>query len=297
MKISSIKWLGLLISSGFLILLTSKWDPYLTQHLRDRDLPFFSTYMGQSIFEKKTWGASDFGITFAIVSGLTYFFLQMNTSLRSYPLAQFLRKFTSYVTCSSVLVGLGLVHLTKLVIGRARPFEVLGENIAAEEYSLPFEFGPHSIYDGFFSGSFPSGHTMTVLTLLTLPIFGLRHSEKRLVKALMAILLTFILLLSVSMGAARIMSFDHWPSDVIASIVFSLWGFFAMDAYFHRKKLYRTNLPVFAEIWACRPVLFGGLIFYSLLFTFRGILLVNPWTLVFLGLAWLNFYLLRMRSS
>lgn len=281
----------LVVLSAAILIFASLHDHEWSLYLSQKNLPIFSKFMGQSFYEKKMWGGSDFGVTFGILCAFIYLAIQIWPALRNHPHFQKLRHFTAYVTVSSLFVGLGLVHLTKLAIGRGRPFEVLGEEAGRLSYSFPWQFGPHSIYDGLFSGSFPSGHTMTVLILLTISIYGRRLDDFYLVRWT-NISGFFAILLTVFMSFGRIMSLDHWPSDVVGSILLSLWGLIGIDHYMNKNKLYEPNLPFFAEILACKKLLLFFVAIFAFLFGLRGISYHLLWALFFFTLSALSIGLL-----
>jgi len=95
-----------------------------------------------------------------------------------------------------------VVHLAKLVIGRARP-------------ELFAEHGPHSI--SFFAGhdwvfqSFPSGHSAAVGSFFG--AFSMLAPRLRILFALGAL----------AIGISRVVVGAHYPSDVAAGLLFGLW--------------------------------------------------------------------------
>ncbi|WLR92454.1 phosphatase PAP2 family protein [Shinella zoogloeoides] len=113
-----------------------------------------------------------------------------------------------------------LVHLFKLIVGRARP-ELFSEHGA---YSLtPFA------YDDLYS-SFPSGHSAAVGAFFgAFSMLAPRLRPLFLIGALM-------------IGASRVIVGAHYPSDVAAGLLLGLWTAVATAFFFaHRQWLFRFD--------------------------------------------------------
>ncbi len=99
------------------------------------------------------------------------------------------------------MAGLGagiFVQIVKLVVGRTRP---------------ELWLGPYHLMRGS-ANSFPSGHTVAAFALGGVLIFGSRSAPLRLIA----------LFLACFVAAARVLAFRHWPSDVVASALISLFA-------------------------------------------------------------------------
>jgi len=88
------------------------------------------------------------------------------------------------------------VQIVKFIVGRTRP---------------ELWLGPAHIMRGA-ANSFPSGHTVAAFALGGVLIFGSRSTPLRVIA----------LLLACFVGAARVLAFRHWPSDVVASALINL---------------------------------------------------------------------------
>jgi len=98
-----------------------------------------------------------------------------------------------------------LTQMAKLWCPRARPELWIG----------PFERASAG------AGSFPSGHTMSAFVIATVLFLGARSRSFRAVA----------LLLAAMVAVARVTSFRHWPSDVMASAVIgSVFGWIFANA-------------------------------------------------------------------
>lgn len=107
-----------------------------------------------------------------------------------------------------------LVHLVKLVVGRARP-ELFAEHGA---YSLtPFA------YDDLYS-SFPSGHSAAVGAFFG--AFSMLAPQLR----------PLFLLGALTIGVSRVIVGAHYPSDVAAGLLLGLWTAVATAFLFARKE-------------------------------------------------------------
>jgi hypothetical protein len=106
--------------------------------------------------------------------------------------------------------------------GRARPYLVWSGKLP---FSHWYQFGPQSVSDGIYYGSFPSGHTATIFLLMTLSYFLIadrpRSIRSRLVGLIWAIV---VLILTGMMIVGRSMTRDHWVTDSVGSSLLS-WIF------------------------------------------------------------------------
>jgi len=114
-----------------------------------------------------------------------------------------------------------VVHLAKLIIGRARP-------------ELFSEYGAHSI--SFFSGhdwvfqSFPSGHSAAVGSFFG--AFSMLAPRLRIVFLIGALVI----------GISRVIVGAHYPSDVAAGLLVGLWTALMTAFFFARKNwLFRLD--------------------------------------------------------
>jgi membrane-associated phospholipid phosphatase len=108
------------------------------------------------------------------------------------------RRWVSYaigMAMSGLTAGI-VVQIVKHLVGRARPELWLG----------PSHYAPGA------ATSFPSGHTVGAFALAGVLVFGAKSVTLRVIA----------LLLAIAAGAARIISFRHWASDVIASAAIGL---------------------------------------------------------------------------
>ena len=97
------------------------------------------------------------------------------------------------------MAGLGagaVAHILKFSVGRTRPEVWLGA----------FHYARGA------ANSFPSGHTIGAFAIAGVLLFASRSLPLRVVA----------LLLAVAVGAARILAFRHWTSDVVASALLGL---------------------------------------------------------------------------
>jgi undecaprenyl-diphosphatase len=108
------------------------------------------------------------------------------------------RRWEAVAAGFAALGGVGLNHLTKLIVARPRPDPSL---IAVE----------HHIN----SGSFPAGHVLnfTAFAGFLCYLVAVRCAPSWQRTALIALLILLIAL----MGLARIQSGEHWPSDVLGA--------------------------------------------------------------------------------
>jgi membrane-associated phospholipid phosphatase len=202
----------LIIFSVAVMAAATVFDLCVTAALGRHQWPALSKFMARSVFKGALPGANDGVILLLLVATAVYFLAGRWRKgwFRG------LRPLAGFVLTASLITAVFMVHGLKLMVGRARPNLVFDENLP---YTQWFTFGPHYIYDGTFSGAFPSGHTAQAFLLMTLayillgdPLFS--KPVKNLGWIWGGIALGFALL----MGSARCMSQSHWLTDVLGSI-------------------------------------------------------------------------------
>lgn len=157
------RWLHCIIILFLLVALISPWDYAYTKWLGTHSVAWFAKFMDNSFFEGKSFGGGDFATLYMIVCAVLYiaaWLPPVSNRLMRY------RPELGFVVASSLVTTVFVVHGLKWTIGRARPSQVLWDG------KLPFtnwfELGPYNLLDGLFNGSFPSGHTATIMIFLTL---------------------------------------------------------------------------------------------------------------------------------
>ncbi len=204
-------YVGLMIGVTFI-------DYEGTLYLIEHRWSYFAELMRRSMFEGGGLGGSDPAVFYLLFALAGYY---LSHSEKKYPRLQPYRSFFGFVTLTSALAGLGVVHTVKWVVGRARPHEVIKQGL---EYTNWYEFGAHYVAEGIFFGSFISGHTAIVAIFLTLAYIlagdPLLSKKWRIAGWIWGgISLSY----SVIMLVARAMSRAHWISDSLASLVL-VWG-------------------------------------------------------------------------
>ena len=211
----------LLLSIGtILFILVGSIEAPVVVYLWQAPVPWFRDFMADSIYEGDFIGASDLGVTAAIICFLVWLRRRKSQDHNRFLSNHDLR----FIWLSSFLTAIVAVHGLKWVIARARPnrfFDMLGqdalnpENLASLTLPgcLPL-IGPR----GMGLNSFPSGHTASCTILLA---FSYVLWTKN--KAASFITGALVLALSGAMGAARSMAGMHWLSDSVAS-VFLTWS-------------------------------------------------------------------------
>lgn len=180
--------------------------------------PGFRDFMADSIYEGGFVGASDFGVTAAIVCFVLWLFARSN------PNPKLNKQDLKFIWLSSFLTAIVAVHSLKWIVGRLRPhrfFDTVGHQLLDSENLqnlilpgfLPL-IGPRGIG----LNSFPSGHTASCAILLT---FSYVLWPKNKAVSLIFGLLTIAF--STSMAVARSMAGMHWLSDSVASL-FLTWS-------------------------------------------------------------------------
>jgi membrane-associated phospholipid phosphatase len=157
----------------------------------------------------------------------------------------------------------GLVHSLKWVIGRARPQLVLSHGVSFSDW---YELGPLFISDGFFRGSFPSGHTAAILLFMTLAYAMVHNPLKRRDLTIAGWCWgAFTLLFALAMSVGRTMSLAHWIGDGLVTIVMNWTAMHALffwilripdQMHHHDDHSHSSTNRVFRELRLCIRLFF-----------------------------------------
>lgn len=207
--------LWILAATAILVVALVPFDPLLSQ--RAQGLPGGIVTFNQRITDFGTFSWMIYGSGLVVILAYIVHRVSRNETLAGR--ARTARRLSLYF-----LVTIGatsaLVHLFKLIVGRARPelFSELGA------YSLT-PFTNDNLY-----ASFPSGHSAAVGSFFgAFSMLAPRLRPLFLVGALM-------------IGASRVIVGAHYPSDVAAGLLLGLWTAVAIAFLFARKEwLFRFN--------------------------------------------------------
>ncbi|WP_411036264.1 phosphatase PAP2 family protein [Shinella sp. BYT-45] len=207
--------LWILAATVVLVAALIPFDPMLSE--RAQGLPGAIVAFNERVTDFGTFSWMIYGSGFIVI--LAYIVRRVSSNETLAGRARTARRLSLYffVTIGATST---LVHLFKLVVGRARPelFPELGA------YSLtPFA------YDNLYA-SFPSGHSAAVGAF-----FG---AFSMLVPRLRPLFLVGALMIGVS----RVIVGAHYPSDVAAGLLLGLWTAIATAFFFARRQwLFRFN--------------------------------------------------------
>jgi membrane-associated phospholipid phosphatase len=238
------------VSAMAMMSAASYWDEAVTATLIRWSRPGFNAIMGRTLFEGHWPGAND-AIILMWIAALALYIGGAIGRAAATNLKRF-RPHAGFVLTTGLLIGLLMVHGLKYFMGRARPSLVLGE---AWPYSLWFVFGPHTIAEGGFSGSFPSGHTAQAFTVMAIAyVLAADPLAQGAKKAAGWFCGALALMFTAAMGYARCASQNHWLTDVAGSIclgwLFMHWIYFGL-----------LRVPQQRQYWAkhgCLPQLRWG---------------------------------------
>ena len=185
------------------------WTIWLHQHR----IQWIDDFLGRTLFEGEGIGGSDFAIIFLAVVVVLYIHAWRKPDIRK---LQAWRPYLGFIVSSGLVCSVYMVHSLKWVMGRARPRLVIKKGMAFTEW---FEFGPHYVTEGIYRGSFPSGHTAAVLSLLTLAYALVAcHSRNMTQRAAGVMWGSASIAYCFFMAIGRSMSLGHWLSDCLFSI-------------------------------------------------------------------------------
>ncbi len=197
--------LCILLISLSLLLVLEPLDRSLSEFLRTHSYPSFASFMEQSLFEGKSFGGGDIATFLQI--GVLLLWGGSYSDLAPELLVRW-RSLLGYILISSILTGLW-VHLFKGLVARPRPYELgLGGTLSSS-----WAGWPKGALHGWGHGSFPSGHTANVMTMMGFS-YGLHALGHRRLAYGLGIL---VLILVGIMATSRVMIGAHWPTDTLAA--------------------------------------------------------------------------------
>ncbi|MBF0287795.1 MAG: phosphatase PAP2 family protein [SAR324 cluster bacterium] len=247
--------ISLLVTFMILMIGISFIDYEGTLYLIEHRWSYFADIMRRSMFEGGGLGGSDPAVFYLLFALIGY---GLSCSPQKFPRLQPCRCFFGFVTFTSALAGLGMVHTIKWSIGRARPHEVIKQGV---EYTDWYEFGAHYVAEGIFFGSFPSGHTAIVAIFLTLAytligdpllsnkwrVFGWIWGGTSLGYA-------------IAMIVARAMSKAHWITDSLGALLL-VWGLTHVIYFWvlriPEQRLYYQKYQKYPDTLSCWEVRLG----------------------------------------
>lgn len=239
-----VKWITLAAMAALVAM--GPFDKQLSLWAKANSWDSFVAFQHHNIFEDGIVGGSDFGLFMQILAGIVAILGWIFPALRgerncpqaSRELRQRVHRICSFIMLSSVYSGLLLIQGLKFALGRARPYFVFGHG--PDSYTTWYEFGVHSIFDGRYPGSFPSGHVASASAFFALLfIFPARTAAHKFWTAMLFVLCFFSW---AAMSVARVMGRDHWPTDCIAAGLLSLLSF-AWFASLFRIQEYTSEGP------------------------------------------------------
>jgi len=187
-----------------------RWTAQLTAY---RHHPF-AGLARRTVFQGQLPGATDPAALLAIATVALYLRAHAAGASRRLLAA---RPALGFLLVAAIGPGLAVIHALKLVVGRARPLDVLSRQHLP--YTEWYQAGKLSLAAGFFRGSFPSGHTAAVFTTLALayalagdPAAGRRMRIAGLAVAVLSLAAALAITVANAMGG------NHWLSDGLGTI-------------------------------------------------------------------------------
>lgn len=201
--------LWILAATAVLVAALIPFDPMISQ--RAQDLPSGIVTLNERITDFGTFSWMIYGSGFVVI--LAYVLRRVSKSATGGARARTGGRLSLYFFLTIGATS-ALVHLFKLIVGRARP-ELFAEHGA---YSLtPFA------YDDLYS-SFPSGHSAAVGAFFG--AFSMLAPRLR----------PLFLVGALTIGISRVVVGAHYPSDVAAGLLLGLWTAVATAYLFARKE-------------------------------------------------------------
>jgi len=262
-------------------------DTLWTQLLYENPNAQLGEVMRRSLFEGDAPGGSDPSIILFLGALILYCRLQKAESL---PKLKAWKPYLGFIVFSGFVVGIGIVQGMKWSIGRARPHEVFSE---AFSYTPWYSLGSHYITEGMYFGSFPSGHTSSVMMLMTLAYIAYAAPGASISrKVLGAVWGVFVLVAAALMALARSMTGHHWVTDTFG-VLFPLWGilhsiyFYLLNIPEQALYLRTRNTPAHLKFWElrlCAYCILSILGIVAIILGVRSLQFQNPPWLIVLAL-------------
>lgn len=207
-------WFSLAVFLSTCSALIGRYDYRWTLLLNQHKIDGFANFMGRTIFEGEYLGASDVAIFFMLAIIGLYVYTERHPRDARWALW---RPHIRFAVLSGFITAVGVVHSLKWVVGRARPQLVLRHGVPFSDW---YEFGPLFVSDGFFRGSFPSGHTAAILFFMTLAYALVYNPLKRRDLTIAGWYWgAATLLFALAMSVGRTMSLAHWIGDGLVTIM------------------------------------------------------------------------------
>lgn len=230
-----------------------RWTAQLTAY-RHHPLAGFAR---RTLFQGQLPGATDPAALLALATIVLYLRAHSVAVSRRLVAA---RPVLGFLLIAALGAGLAVVHALKLVIGRARPLDVLSRQHLP--YTEWYQTGKLSLAAGFLRGSFPSGHTAAVFTTLALAYaLAFDPASGRRARAAGAVITVLALAGAVAVTIASAMGGNHWLSDGLGTIglvwlVVHLLYFQVLDVPGQRRRV-RDSLahgegPPLPRFWEAR---------------------------------------------
>jgi membrane-associated PAP2 superfamily phosphatase len=230
-----------------------RWTAQLTAY---RHHPF-AGLARRTVFQGQLPGATDPAALLALATVALYLRAHAAGASRRLLAA---RPALGFLLVAALGAGLAVVHALKLVLGRARPLDVLSRQHLP--YTEWYQAGKLSLAAGFFRGSFPSGHTAAVFTTLALAYaLAFDPAASRRVRIAGLAVAALSLAGALAITVANAMGGNHWLSDGLGTIglvwlLVHLLYFQLLDVPGQRRlvrdSLARGEAPPLPRFWEAR---------------------------------------------
>jgi len=174
----------------------------------------FAILARRTLFQGQPPGATDPAALLALATVCLYVRAQSAGASRR---LRAMRPVLGYLLVAAVAAGWAVVHTLKLVLGRARPLDVISRHHLP--YTEWYQAGKLYIAGGLFRGSFPSGHTAAVFAILSLAYaLGFDPAAGRRARLAGVAVTALSLGAAAAMTVANAMGGNHWLSDGLGAI-------------------------------------------------------------------------------
>jgi len=193
-------WLSVLCF--FFLVTLSQIDLKIAQLWTGKGSDAWKRFMNQSLFEGHAFGASDLP-QFLLIGSLALYAFGAPILREKNPK---LLVRLGFINLSGLWIA-SFVHIIKGASHRPRPFQTLEQGLPFYKF---YELGSWS-FQGWGHGSFPSGHTATMMSLIVFAYVFPKAYQRH-------VLIFTAQSTALIMAASRVMVGAHWLSDTLGSM-------------------------------------------------------------------------------
>ncbi|PID77032.1 MAG: hypothetical protein CSB24_03575 [Deltaproteobacteria bacterium] len=315
------QFLAILYFGTIAMFFATVWDESASAWLRDHHVEFIEPLLSPSVFEGESLGVGDVMIFSLIICLVLYLiasvyeqkqrrsYMDVDVKWKVFYPSFFnttakmcsLRPQLGYILVNALCTAFLAVHVTKWVMARIRPGQVLREGLP---YGPWYEVGPQFIAEGTYRGSLPSGHTALAMVTLGIAYCLIHCSGRTAIRYSGYLLYLATMVVAVLMALHRVMNHAHWLTDVVFALFMCLlithwlfhWGMRVPERVGLARQNRLTGERPFSELLLCGYLTLFGLGIVLISFSVRSLLIPDTPLIAVLFPVGLGLCFFSMRS-